>query len=324
MSNPVHILVVDDEPDILDGTARLLERAGYGVARAATGEEALQAVRERPPDLLLLDRDLPDMDGLEVCRWIKRDPPLVEAFVILISGSYTESEQQAEGLEAGADGYIARPLANRELLARIEAYVRILHLTRSLRQQTEELKRINDAASQAQLAALNLMEDAVAARDRAEQNRQLLNSIINSTPSSIFAFDLQHRFSLLNEAMARFYGMTIDEVLGKTLHDVFPKDLADTLRATNSQIMATGEPVFLEEVVVSRVGNTPRLQLTSKFALCDTQGRINGLGGGGYRHHRAQAGAGGARPAGDGGRAGRGDDRDHGSQRHDSLCQPGV
>jgi DNA-binding response OmpR family regulator len=169
MNSSFRILVVDDAPDVLNGTAHLLESAGYVVDRAATGERALAAIAAQPPDLLLLDRDLGSTDGLEICRRIKREPAYADTLVVIVSASYTASENQSEGLEAGADGYIARPIANRELLARVSAYLRILRLSRELRRQTSELAQKADSAVQAQLASLNLLEDAMSARQAAER-----------------------------------------------------------------------------------------------------------------------------------------------------------
>jgi len=178
MNQPVCILVVDDDPDILSGTARLLGKAGYAVDRASSGEEALQAAYDHHPDLLLLDHDLPGIDGTEVCRRIKRDPALADSLVVIVSASHAESDQQAEGLESGADGYIGRPIANRELLARVAAYVRILRLARSLRLEAAELQKSSETVNQAQLASLNLMEDAVAVADRlATANQELRGEI---------------------------------------------------------------------------------------------------------------------------------------------------
>lgn len=115
--------------------------------------------------------------------------------------------------------------------------------------------------------------------EKLRENQALLKSIIDCTPSNIFAFDLQHRFTLLNDAMANFYGLPEAEVLGKTLHDVFPTELADRLMAINSQILTTGESLTCEEVVMSKFNNIPRYVITSKFPLRDTNGNINGLGG---------------------------------------------
>ena len=162
----VKIMVVEDNPAIRQATVRLLEKAGYQVTPAASGDAALVEAPCQRPDLLLVDRDMPGIDGIETCRRIKHNLQMQDSLVIIVSGLYVNPAQQAEGLEAGADGYITRPIANRELLARVEAYVRILSLTRSLRFHIAELEKTNITAHAARMAALNLIEDAVAAQAR--------------------------------------------------------------------------------------------------------------------------------------------------------------
>ena len=124
------ILVVDDDPDIRLATARVLDKAGYSVAEAENGTEALGLIHETRPDLVLLDVVLPDMDGYEVCRRIKTDQHLKGTYVLMVSGTRTASDDQSAGLEIGADGYINRPLPNREILARTQAMFRIVHAER--------------------------------------------------------------------------------------------------------------------------------------------------------------------------------------------------
>jgi DNA-binding response OmpR family regulator len=136
----IRVLVVDDDAEVARGTARLLEGSGYATAVARNGVEALHCMPTFRPHLVLSDRDMPEMDGVELCRRIKADPAFVDVFVILISGTYTRSEEQADGLASGADGYIARPIANRELAARVAAFVRILRLNRTLREKNAELE----------------------------------------------------------------------------------------------------------------------------------------------------------------------------------------
>jgi|GEM_PF-1180652 len=120
-------------------------------------------------------------------------------------------------------------------------------------------------------------------RKRAEEelraSRELLNNILDSSPSYIFAHDVQHRYILANEALTRLFGMTKEEILGKTEHDVFPKSVADALRAANDQIMATGTSLQVEEVIASIAGGVPRVVVTTKFPLRDAQGKVSGLGG---------------------------------------------
>jgi DNA-binding response OmpR family regulator len=150
MDKSISILVVDDDRDILAATARLLQNGGFPVFQAEGGEEALVAVRHNRPDLVLLDVNLPDVSGVEVCRRIKDDAELKQTFVVLLSGSMISSDNQSEGLEIGADGYIARPIANRELLARIQAFARIIRVERErdqliaqLRQALAEIKKLS-------------------------------------------------------------------------------------------------------------------------------------------------------------------------------------
>ncbi len=136
----IRILVVDDDANVARSTARLLQNAGHAIATAANGAEALQTVQTFQPQLVLSDCNMPQMDGLELCRRIKEDPALAGVFVVLISGTFTLSDEQSAGLESGADGYIGRPIANRELAARVAAFARILRLDQALREKNAELE----------------------------------------------------------------------------------------------------------------------------------------------------------------------------------------
>lgn len=148
------ILIIDDEPHLLRALSKLLSSANYAVLEAETGDEGLHLAQEHHPDIILLDVVLPDLDGIEVCRRIKAEPELSRSAVILLSGIKITSEQQAGGLEAGADGYIVRPISNRELLARVEAMMRIKqaenalmecreHLDERVKRRTAELRELN-------------------------------------------------------------------------------------------------------------------------------------------------------------------------------------
>lgn len=117
------ILVVDDERDIRELIEYNLTKAGYRVQAAATGEECLDIVSKTPPDLLLLDLMLPGINGLDVCRTLKRDPQLGSLPVIMISARGEESDVVI-GLELGADDYVAKPFSPRVLLARVKSVLR--------------------------------------------------------------------------------------------------------------------------------------------------------------------------------------------------------
>ena len=114
------ILVVDDEPKIVQLARDYLEHAGFGVVTARDGREALQAVRQHRPDLVVLDLGLPEVDGLDVTRTIRRDSNLP---IVMLTARDDEVDKLL-GLELGADDYLTKPFSPRELVARVKAVLR--------------------------------------------------------------------------------------------------------------------------------------------------------------------------------------------------------
>jgi DNA-binding response OmpR family regulator len=135
VSKQFKVLVTDDGPEIRLMSTMLLRRAGYEVLEASTGQECLDVVQVHHPDLVLLDVMLPDISGIQVCRQIKNDESLKDIFVILASGIQVSSEHQADGLDVGADGYIIKPIPNKEFLARVQAGERIKRAEDTLREK---------------------------------------------------------------------------------------------------------------------------------------------------------------------------------------------
>jgi two-component system phosphate regulon response regulator PhoB len=118
-----HILVVDDEEDILELVEFSLKRESFEVSTATTGEEALQTAREERPDLMVLDLMLPGVDGLEVCRQLKADEDVSHMPVVMLTAKGGEADI-VTGLELGADDYVTKPFSPRVLVARIKAVLR--------------------------------------------------------------------------------------------------------------------------------------------------------------------------------------------------------
>ena len=118
------ILVIEDDPDIALSLRHTLERAGeFSIEVAADGAEGLRLALDRPPDLILLDVNLPGMDGFEVCRQLRKDPATETTPVIMLTARIGESDRVL-GLDLGADDYITKPFSPKEALARVRAVLR--------------------------------------------------------------------------------------------------------------------------------------------------------------------------------------------------------
>ncbi|MFB0527004.1 MAG: response regulator [bacterium] len=117
------ILVVDDEPDLVELVKDVLERNNYFVISARNADLAIKKVRESKPDLIILDLNLPGIGGIEVCRILKRDRKTSSIPIIMLTVKSTETDKIA-GLEAGADDYMTKPFSTAELVARTRAVLR--------------------------------------------------------------------------------------------------------------------------------------------------------------------------------------------------------
>lgn len=117
------ILVVDDEPDLVELVKDVLERNDYLVISARNADLAIKKVRESKPDLIILDLNLPGIGGIEVCRILKRDKKTSAVPIIMLTVKSTETDKIA-GLEAGADDYMTKPFSTAELVARTRAVLR--------------------------------------------------------------------------------------------------------------------------------------------------------------------------------------------------------
>jgi two-component system, OmpR family, phosphate regulon response regulator PhoB len=117
------VLVVEDEPDIRTLVVHHLTRDGFRCRTAATGPEALASVRRAPPDLLILDLMLPELNGIEVCRRLRADTATAAVPIIMLTARADEVDRVV-GLEMGADDYVVKPFSPKELVARVRAVLR--------------------------------------------------------------------------------------------------------------------------------------------------------------------------------------------------------
>jgi putative two-component system response regulator len=183
------ILVVDDEPSIVDVLTRFLTREGYGVVTAANGLEALERVQMDAPDLILLDVTMPEMDGFSVCERLKGDERTALIPITMLTG-LDDREHRTRGIEAGADDFLTKPFEQSILRARIRTQLRM----KSLTDQLEHTERV-----------IFMLAQAVEAKDAYTEGHL-------------------RRLRLFGEQLALAYGLLPGEVravrYGGILHDI--------------------------------------------------------------------------------------------------------
>jgi PAS domain S-box-containing protein len=196
------ILLADDNTDMRDYVRRLLVHQGYQVETARDGMAALAAVRQQVPDLVLTDVMMPQLDGFGLLRELRSDAMTQEVPIILLSARAGE-EARIEGLAAGADDYLIKPFSARELLARVEAALKLAQLRREAMQQEQAL------------------------RLEAETAQQQVETILSSINDAFYVLDLDWRFTYVNDRLCEIISMKREQVLGHRIWDLFP-DTVDT------------------------------------------------------------------------------------------------
>jgi two-component system alkaline phosphatase synthesis response regulator PhoP len=138
MSHNYKILLVDDEEDIVEFLSYNLKREGYKVSAAMNGREAVEKARIEKPHLIIMDVMMPEMDGIEAVREIRKNPELDDTLIIFLTAR-SEDYAQIEGLEAGADDFVTKPVKPKVLISRLSALLR-----RSSKKDKDEVIRVND------------------------------------------------------------------------------------------------------------------------------------------------------------------------------------
>ena len=166
------ILNVDDDEGARYATTRIFERAGYRVLEAATGGDALSLVHDERPQLVLLDVGLPDINGIEICRRIKKNAASKHTMVLQGSASCVRPQERAMGLDGGADVYLSEPVESTELIGAAKALLRLY--------DREE-------------------ESRVLLKELTERER-FIKSLVDAAPSTVYLYDLREQRNLYANA----------------------------------------------------------------------------------------------------------------------------
>jgi two-component system cell cycle sensor histidine kinase/response regulator CckA len=241
------ILNVEDDTHARRALSTILRAAGFRVTEAATGQEVLQRLPREPADLVLLDIQLPDLDGRDVLRHIKAQSQANSPLVVLVSGVYLDISDRIQGLDGGADGYVTKPVAPLELVAQMRALLR-------LRRAEEQVRQ---------------------ARAEADEAHARLAAIVESSDDAIIAMSLAGLITAWNSGAERLYGYRAAEVLGKPVCIIVPPDRAAELAALLEQIHR-GAPVLPMETVRLRKGGQAVDVNLALSAIRDGRGHVSG------------------------------------------------
>ncbi len=142
-TDPLRILIVDDDPSALTLLERHLTKAGYEVATAGDGVEAMEFLRTNNAPIVITDWVMPKMDGLELCRTIRAHEGILFSYVIVVTAQQTADDRLVDAFDAGADDYLCKPYKAKELLARVRAGERLIRLQKEVDTRNREVHRYN-------------------------------------------------------------------------------------------------------------------------------------------------------------------------------------
>ncbi|XID95939.1 ATP-binding protein [Paenibacillaceae bacterium WGS1546] len=212
---PVPLLLVDDHDENLLALEAMLDGEGYRLVRASSGEEALRLLLREPFAAIVLDVQMPGMDGFETARLIKERERTKDIPILFISATSKETVHQFEGYSAGAIDYLVKPVTPSIVRAKLAAFARLYLNNREL-----ELKRNELSQQKAELEAVNLkLLEATYELSTAEAKSRM---IFDTSIDGIFTFDARGSILSANPAMERLFGYSVAEMIGMPGETLLP------------------------------------------------------------------------------------------------------
>ncbi len=252
------LLAISDDADSLVSLAVMLQTylPGCGMATALSGEEGVEKARAFDPDTILLDIQMPGMDGFEVCRILKGDPATRHIPVIFLTGRNTDPATRIRGLETGGDAFLAKPVEPGELMAQVRAMARI--------------KQAEDALRAEKYALGPLVAERTAALRESEEHFRLL---YQNAPVGYQSLDIEGRFIEVNDTWLEVLGYTREEVLGRWFGDFLAPGTQGHFRANFQKFKEAGEILGVEFQMVRKDGSPITVAFDGRIAH-DSHGRF--------------------------------------------------
>lgn len=226
------VMIVDDEPENLRVLGTLLSQQGYTVRSFLNGKAALKSAKTDPPDLILLDIRMPDMDGFEVCTNLKTSASTKKIPVLFLSAIDAPGDK-VQAFELGGADYIVKPFQSEEVLSRIKNHLTISRYRMKLENMNRELEARVNARTAELLESNNSLKKEIDARQSVqaalEQREEVCRTIVTTANEGIITVDPQLMVTFANAAMAQMIGSSVDDIVGCHSLDFIPAEDHDNI-----------------------------------------------------------------------------------------------
>lgn len=251
----VNILMVDDRPENLLALESILDSLGENLVTAHSGEEALRCILHQDFTVILLDVQMPDMDGFETATLIRQHPRSRYTPIIFLTAFSKGDAQVFKGYSLGAVDYLLKPVEPEVLLSKVVVFVDLFKKTRGLKQQAAELATVNF---------------------QFRESEERFQAFMNNTPTVAFMKTVEGRFVYVNRPFEQFFNKKLADIQGKTDFELWPQAYAKQLREHDLAVLKHGRTMeFVEKVPAP--DEHPRHWLVFKFAFNNGQQHIGGM-----------------------------------------------
>ncbi|MFP4120956.1 PAS domain S-box protein [Coleofasciculus sp.] len=257
------ILTIDDTPDNLHLLTEMLSAQGYKIRIIPNGRLALKSIANNPPDLILLDIIMPDMDGYQVCQQLKASPITQNIPVIFLSG-LNETFDKVKAFEVGGVDYITKPFQVQEVLARVENQLRLQRLQKQLTEQNIQLQQEIQERQQVEIAL--------------SESEQKYRHLVEASQDLIWSINRDGNYTFVNPIVHHLYGYFPEEMLGRSFTEFLSPECLEA-DVNLFERLLQGESVFQYETTHLTKAGEPIQLLLNAIALVNDQGQVVGVTG---------------------------------------------
>ncbi|MCQ1537481.1 response regulator [Methanocalculus taiwanensis] len=277
------VLIADDNPQNLYLLEAILKGYGYTPITAINGREALETAVKSPPDLIITDILMPEMDGFELCRRWKADTELQQIPFIFYTATYTDPRDEQFALSLGAERFVTKPQKPDILIAIVREVLEEAgkekppQAEKTFEEEMELLREYNEVLFRKLQKKVRQLEDEIIRCNRIEadlrESEKFLNSIVEEIPNMIFVKDADElRFVRFNKAGEELLGVSRKDLIGKNDYDFFPKEQAEAFIQKDRDALDTKALVEIPEESILTQKKGERVLHTKKMPILDESG----------------------------------------------------